>query len=112
MTRLHPAAFAAAAALLAMSPGAGAAQAPKPATHTIVMEAVAFKPDVVTIKSGDSIVWVNKDPFPHTAVSKEGGFDSKNIDAGKSWKYTPKTKGEFAYICSLHPTMKATLRVK
>ena len=48
----------------------------------------------------------------HTATSKDGGFDSKTIQADESWTYTAGTKGEFAYICAFHPAMKATLRVQ
>ncbi len=49
-------------------------------------------------------------PFPHTPTSAR--FDSKFIEADRSWRYTPKGRGEFPYVCTLHPTMKATLRVK
>ena len=71
-----------------------------------------FQPEVLTVAPGDTIVWVNKDLVPHTATSKAGGFDSKDIQADKSWRYTIQTTGEFAYICTFHPTMKAMLRVK
>ena len=87
-----------------------AAPAVKPTTHTVVMEAVSFQPNVLTIGVGDSVVWLNKDPFPHTATS--ASFDSKVIAADRSWRYTPKGRGEFPYVCTLHPTMKATLRVR
>ena len=76
----------------------------------MVIEAVSFQPDVLTMRAGDSVVWLNRDPFPHTATSN--GFDSRIIAAGQSWRYTPKARGEFPYVCTLHPTMKATLRVK
>lgn len=76
------------------------------------MEAVGFRPDVLTIRRGDSVVWKNDDPFPHTATSVGGGFDSKDIAAGKSWRYTPRAAGEFPYVCALHPTMKGVLRVE
>ncbi len=62
-------------------------------------------------KRGDSIVWINKDPFPHT-VTSTGKFDSNEIQPGESWTYQVQQSGELPYICSLHPTMKATLRVK
>ena len=65
----------------------------------------------MTAKRGDTIVWVNKDPFPHTATAK-GVFDSHEIAAGKSWKYTPRKAGEYAYICTLHSNMKGTLKVE
>jgi plastocyanin len=95
--------------LLAGSSGAIAAE--KSATHTIVIDGVAYKPDALTVKRGDAIVWVNKDPFPHTVTAK-GGFDSHEIAAGKSWKYTAGKAGEYAYICTLHPNMKGTLKVE
>jgi plastocyanin len=86
-----------------------AAQSPRPATHTVVMEAVAFQPAALTVEVGDKIVWVNRDSFPHTATS--AAFDSRDIAAGASWTYTATAAGEFPYVCTLHPTMKATLRV-
>ena len=89
-----------------------AAEAPKLATHTVTMEGTSFQPVMLTVKLGDSIVWVNKDPFPHTATSEAGGFDSGVIQPDKSWTYTPKRKGKFPYICTLHTTMKAVLRVE
>ena len=89
-----------------------AADVPKPVTHTVTIEGTGFQPAMLTVKAGDSVVWVNKDPFPHTATSGTGGFDSDAILPDKSWTYIPMTKGEFAYICAFHPTMTATLQVK
>jgi plastocyanin len=70
-----------------------------------------FDPADLTVRTGDTVVWVNKDLFAHTATA-DGAFDSKAIDAGGSWQLTLRTAGELAYICALHPTMKATVRVK
>jgi plastocyanin len=56
-------------------------------------------------------VWINKDPFPHT-VTAAGKFDSKEIKPGESWSYKVQQAGDVSYICTLHPTMKATLHVK
>ena len=84
----------------------------KPKTHTVTIEGMRFQPEMLTVERGDTIVWVNKDLVPHTATSKVGNFDSKLIEAGKSWKYTVRKKGDFAYICTFHPTMKAMLQVE
>jgi plastocyanin len=105
--------FAAALALLCASMGpAAAADVPKATTHTLAIDGTNFQPAALTVKVGDSVVWVNKDPFPHTVTSAAGGFDSHEIAPGKSWKYTATKKGEFPYVCIFHPTMKATLRVE
>jgi plastocyanin len=83
-----------------------------PTTHTVTIEGMRFQPDVLTVAPGDTIVWVNRDLVPHTATSKDGGFDSKEIQADGSWRYTIRTAGDFAYVCTFHPTMTATLRVE
>jgi plastocyanin len=80
-------------------------------THRVVIEGTAFQPAKLTVAVGDSVVWINKDPFPHTATATSGAFDSKNIGPEKSWTFKAVKKGEFAYICSLHPTMKGELIV-
>ena len=81
-------------------------------THTVTIEGTSFQPAQLTVAAGDRVVWVNKDPFPHTATSNAGAFDSGNIAPEKSWKLTTAKKGEFDYLCTLHPTMKARLTVK
>jgi plastocyanin len=91
---------------------AGMAAHSKPTTHQVVIEAVRFEPRELTVKVGDTIVWINHDPFPHTATAVRKQFDSHKIAAGRSWKYTASKVGVFAYACTLHPTMLGTLRVE
>jgi plastocyanin len=102
--------------VLLCTPGAAAPGALDPAgspkTHTVKIEATRFEPAALTVAPGDTVVWVNADMFPHTATSPIGAFDSKEIRPGKSWKYVVPKKGLFEYICSLHPSMKASLRVR
>jgi plastocyanin len=88
-----------------------AAVKPPPSTHTVTMEAVGFKPETITVKVGDSIVWVNKDPFPHTATAA-GVFDSKEMLPEKSFTFTAAQPGEVQYVCTYHPTMKGRIVVK
>jgi plastocyanin len=68
-------------------------------------------PDALTVKRGDTVVWVNRDPFPHTVTAK-GAFDSRDIAAGKSWKWKAQRPGEYAYTCTLHPNMSGMLKVE
>lgn len=104
---------AAGAALLAavffIFPGGAAAAGVR---HIVVMDGTRFQPENLTVKLGDRVVWVNKDPFPHTATAVSGVFDSKSVGPEKSWKYTPGKRGVFPYVCTLHPTMKGVLRVE
>ncbi len=82
------------------------------ATHTVVIEGMKYNPESLTAKVNDTIVWINKDFFPHTATTTGKGFDSKEIESGSSWKYKVKSVGSFQYICTLHPTMKGALTIK
>ena len=90
----------------------GAAANPKPVTHQVVIAGVQFVPQKLTVKVGDRVEWINHDPFPHTVTAVVKKFDSHEIAAGRSWKYTATKAGEFAYACSLHPTMQGMLRVE
>ena len=89
---------------------AGAADAPR--VHTVLMEGMRYQPEGLTVAAGDTVVWINRDMVPHTATSASGRFDSNEIAPGKSWTHTVRSTGEFAYICTYHPLMKAVLRVR
>jgi plastocyanin len=97
-------------AVFGAGPAAGAS-AGKPATHRVVIDGLKYEPETLTVRRGDTIVWTNKDPFPHT-VTAPGKFDSHDIPAGGSWKYVARVAGDYAYICTLHPNMKGMLRVE
>jgi len=95
----------------AASPGQnrGAGKAER---HTVTIDGTSFAPSDLTVHVGDRVVWTNKDPYPHTATSKTGSFDSDDIKPAKSWTFVAKKKGDFPYVCSIHPSMKGTLHVK
>ncbi len=98
-------------ALIGASAGCRAAADP-PARHEVTIEAMQYSPASLTVAPGDTIVWTNKDMFPHTVTSKTGGFDSQAIPPDGSWTYVARTTGEFSYVCTFHPTMTGTLEVE
>jgi plastocyanin len=81
------------------------------AVHTVVIEGVKYSPAAITVKRGDTVVWVNKDPFPHTVTSR-GNFDSKGIPADGKWTYVARRAGAYDYVCTYHPNMKGRLTVQ
>ena len=95
-----------AAALLLWTPPPAAAA---PRTHVIVMEKMKFGA-VPAVKAGDTILWVNKDMFRHTATARNGAF---NVDLapGAKGKTVLRKAGEFAFTCKYHPGMRGVLRV-
>jgi plastocyanin len=85
--------------------------AEKAGRHAVLIDGTSYQPQKISVKAGDTVVWTNKDPFPHTVTAK-GAFDSKNIAAGASWKHVMRKPGTYDYICSYHPNMKGTVEVR
>jgi plastocyanin len=102
----------AAVGLVACTGGLTAGERSESKSHTVTIEGMRFQPERLTVARGDTVVWVNKDVVPHTATSEVGRFDSQTIQTEKSWEFSARTNGEFPYVCTFHPTMKAVLNVK
>ena len=88
--------------------GAGAA----PVVHTVTIDGFEFHPPEVTVAKGDIVLWVNKDPVPHTATGNGAALDSGSIAANGSFRFTATRVGRHDYVCTLHPTMKGVLVVQ
>ena len=96
----------AAAALLSYAPPAAAA----PRTHVVTMDKMKFGAMPAGVRLGDSILWVNRDMFRHTATAKGGAFDV-DLKAGAKGKTVMRRAGSFPVVCKFHPGMRATLKV-
>lgn len=80
--------------------------------HTVVIEAMRYAPEMIEVNVGDTVIWKNRDAFPHTATAEDRSFDSGEIASNGTWKFVASRKGVFPYVCTLHPTMKAKLLVR
>ena len=94
----------AAALTLAMSVSADAA------TVQITMENLVISPAEASAKVGDSIEWINKDIFAHTATARNGDWDV-TMPPNKTVTSVLRKAGTVEYYCRFHPNMKATLVV-
>ncbi|KQT26793.1 MULTISPECIES: cupredoxin family copper-binding protein [unclassified Bradyrhizobium] len=81
------------------------------ATIRITMEDLVISPADMSAKVGDTIEWINKDVFAHTATAKNGDFDVM-LPPQKSATFVLKKAGTIDYYCRYHPNMKATLKVE
>ena len=81
------------------------------ATIQIVMENLVMSPADATAKVGDTIEWINKDIFAHTATARNGDFDV-NIAPKKTVTSVLKKAGTVEYYCRFHPNMKAVLTIE
>ena len=80
------------------------------ATIQIVMENLVFSPADATARVGDTIEWINKDVFAHTATARSGDWDV-TIPPKKTVTSVLKKAGTTDYYCRFHPNMKAVLNV-
>ena len=85
---------------------------PKPQRHIVLIEAVGYSPMTLDVKAGDTVVWKNRDPFPHNVTADNVQFHSGDIAPEKTWEVRLDKRGRFPYVCTLHPGMKGVVTVK
>ena len=78
-------------------------------TVVITMKNIAFNPNSVTVKVGQTVKWVNDDSAPHNVTG--GPLHSNTFGNGGSFTYKPTKAGKISYVCTIHPGMTATLNV-
>jgi len=94
---------------------APAASAAAPKTATVTIKGFAFSPATLTIAKGTVVTFTNQDSATHTVSSganrtKDGKFDTQ-VAGGTETTNTFDTAGTFAYFCSFHQSMVATVVV-
>jgi len=76
----------------------------------IKVTGLAFVPQTVKAKVGDTIEWVNEDFIDHTATANDESFDLP-LAVGQSGTLALTKAGAFAYFCRVHPNMTGKLDV-
>ncbi|MEJ7901725.1 MAG: cupredoxin family copper-binding protein [Thermomicrobiales bacterium] len=95
------------------SPVAGTPVTENPApegTAVSILE-YAFDAPTVEIPVGTTVTWTNDGGVIHTTTATDGLWDSGILSAGDEFSYTFNEAGNFAYVCTLHPTMVGTIVV-
>jgi plastocyanin len=83
-----------------------------PKRHTVDMTGFQFAPQTIVVSVGDTIVWENHDPVPHTATANDDSWDSGEIKAKGRKKTVARTKGTQPFVCLYHSNMKGNLVVR
>jgi plastocyanin len=87
-----------------------AAQAPVSAT-AVSIDNFAFAPAAITVKVGTTVTWTNKDQDAHTVTAQDRSFSSAPLNTGATYQFTFTKPGTYAYLCTIHPFMTATVVV-
>ena len=96
--------------LIALALLSGATVPAQAATIQIVMDNLVVSPAEATAKVGDTIEWINKDIFAHTATARNGDFDVA-MPPKKTVTSVLKKAGTVEFYCRFHPNMKAVLTI-
>ena len=62
-----------------------------------------FRPRVIEISRGDTVVWVNVGNITHTATTDT--WDSGAVNPGERYAHRFRRAGTFPYVCVIHPEM-------
>jgi plastocyanin len=80
--------------------------------NRIEIKDFAFNPQTITVKSGETVTWINRDEEPHTIVSVGKQFKkSTALDTDQEFTLTVGAPGTYDYFCSVHPKMTGTIVV-
>ena len=66
----------------------------------------------VSITAGGTVTWTNNDTSDHDVTANDGSFASKNMPPGAVFSARFERPGTFAYVCTVHPFMTATVTVR
>lgn len=70
-----------------------------------------FFPRELTVLTGAKVTWTNRDVAPHDATEEADGWSTGMLRQGDSGTLAFDSAGAYRYLCTIHPTMRATLRV-
>src|SRR5215212_12014552 len=68
----------------------------------------SYIPNLIEIKVGDTVTWINSDSSPHTVTSlssnssNDSNFDSGVLRTGEAFRFTFDKEGQYSYFCTLH----------
>jgi plastocyanin len=80
---------------------------------TVAIENFTFDPPTLTVKTGTTVTWTNKDDIPHGIASSSNNFTrSKALDTDDSFSFTFSKPGTYQYFCYIHPHMVGTVVVE
>jgi plastocyanin len=95
-----------------ISPANSATSTGAPAISEVKIDNFSFGPQALTVQTGTTVNWTNRDDIPHTVVSPDKVFKSKVLDTDEKFSFTFDKPGEYSYFCSIHPKMTGKVVVQ
>ncbi|MEU6346078.1 plastocyanin/azurin family copper-binding protein [Streptomyces sp. NPDC046977] len=81
--------------------------------NAVAIKNFAFSPATLKVKAGTTVTWTNQDTDAHTVTSAAAGgpLQSAALATHATYRYTFTKPGTYAYLCTIHPFMTATVEV-
>jgi plastocyanin len=77
--------------------------------HKNEIKGLAFNPEQITVRAGDSVTWVNQDSDRHHLMGD--GFESKDLPNGATFTIELPEPGHLSYHCTVHTYMEGKIVV-
>jgi len=84
---------------------------PGASTHTVEITGFKFLPATLSVRSGDKILWINRDIAPHTATAVDETWDTGPLEKDESIVTVVGDAITAKYFCRFHPHMQAELKL-
>jgi plastocyanin len=100
-------------AVVYVEKGPEAAAKAAPAEKEMAQQDTEFRPEVIWVRAGDTVKFVNRDNFYHNVFSSTSGndFDLGLYRGGVGKTVELARPGEIDVYCNIHPNMKAKMLV-
>jgi plastocyanin len=77
--------------------------------HKTEIKGLAFNPEEITVRAGDSVTWVNEDSDRHHLMGD--GFESKDLAHGATFTTEFPEPAQLVYHCTIHTYMEGRIVV-
>ena len=81
------------------------------AETTVPIRSGCFTPTVTEVGVGDTVTWVNDDPYEHDVAAVGGAWSSDTLQQGDEFSQTFDAAGVYVYVCRFHPGMAGAVDV-
>jgi plastocyanin len=75
----------------------------------IVIKDFDFAPKTLQVPAGTEVKVTNADGAAHTVTADDGGFDTGDLDGGRSATITIDAPGKYRYFCDIHNYMTGVI---
>lgn len=96
---------------IALIDAGGGAPVATGATIPVSIQNFTYEPATITALAGDTVVFTNNDPVPHTVTQDPvgSGFQSAPIASGTTFELTIDEPGTYPFFCEFHPGMTGVI---